>query len=139
MAYAAREDIEGLYDHDILLRVFDYDNDGVVDGDKVQSALDGATGIINSYLSAKHVLPLKSVPDFVRTYCIDIAVYRAALNEMQRTNEMRQRYEDAIRHLELIAMGKAGLGLPADEDEDGVPDGPQGATGQAYSFRSVRG
>jgi len=138
MAYATRADIEAVYGPSLLPGIADYDNDGEVDDAVVTSALDHATGVINSHLSVRYKLPLTTVPAFLKAAAIDIAVYRIANTADRLTVEMRQRYEDNIRHLERIADGKAGLGFEdtTPDDNEDTPDATAG--GRAYSFKSVR-
>lgn len=138
MAYASRADIEATYSADLLLNIADYDRDGQVDAPVVEAALNHATGVINSHLSVRYKLPLASVPDFLKAAAVDLAVYRIANTADRLTVEMRQRYEDHIRHLERIADGKAGLGFQdtTPDDNEGTPDAT--ASGRAYSFKSIR-
>jgi len=75
---------------------------------------------------------------FLKAAAIDLAVYRIANTADRLTNEMRQRYEDHIRHLERIADGKAGLGFEDSASGDGEDTPDATASGRAYSFKSVR-
>jgi len=124
MPYATKDDIDRLYGEDLLVRIADYDKDGVPDEDVIDRALQGADEICDAYLSSQYTVPVTPVPGIVRTCAINIAVYNIALGVTTRTTEMRQRYEDAIEHLKRIAKGDVGLGLPP-VDPDG-PDGPAG-------------
>lgn len=142
MPYATQEDIEDLYSVDLLVRVADYDKDGVADPDVIEKGLRGADEICDAYLSAQYTVPISPVPGVIRTCAIDIAVYKMALGRVQRTDEMRVRYEDALKLLEKISAGKIGLGLPP-VDPDG-PDGPlepvdPGAKRKGRSFDTGRG
>ena len=138
MPYASRADIEAVYGFSLLPSIADYDADGEVDDGLVTAALDHATGVISSHLSARYKLPLAVVPTFLKAAAIDLAVYRIANTADRLTNEMRLRYEDHIRHLERIADGKAGLGFEDTDpgDDENTPDTT--ASGRAYSFKSVR-
>jgi len=138
MAYATRADIEAVYGLTLLPGIADYDHDGAVDDAVVMAALDHATGVINSHLSVRYKLPLPTVPAFLKAAAIDLAVYRIANTADRLTTEMRQRYEDHIRHLERIADGKAGLGFEDSALGDGEDTPDATASGRAYSFKSVR-
>lgn len=123
MTYASKADIDELYGVDLLVRIADFNRDGVPDDDVVTKALLGADEIINAYLSAQYPVPVSPVPGVVRSCAIDIAVYRIALGRAQRSEEMRVRYEDALAILDRIAKGQIGLGqTPVDGNGDGVPD-----------------
>lgn len=138
MPYATQLDIEALYDPAVLVRVADHDEDGVADDAVVTKGLDSASALIDGYISARYSLPLPTIPQFLRELCVDIAIYRMALTHGRRTEEMRQRYEDAILMLKDISTGKAGLGLPSDSNSDGEPDSGAGTTFKGRSFNAVR-
>jgi phage gp36-like protein len=123
MPYATKEDIDDLYGEDLLVRLADLDKDGVPDADVVEKALRGADEVCDAFLSAQYTVPVVPTPGVVRSCAIDIAVYKIALGVTTRTTEMRQRYEDAIELLKMIASGKVGLGQPPVD-----PDGPGGPT-----------
>ena len=119
MAYATREDIVELYGDDVLVRVADIDRDGIADDDVVEKGLQGADEVCNAYLSSQYTVPVVPTPGVVKTCAIDIAVYRMALMRGARTDEMRVRYEDALKLLDRIAQGKVGLGIPPITQPDG--------------------
>ncbi|MGJ4945074.1 gp436 family protein [Bradyrhizobium sp. HKCCYLS1011] len=112
MGYASKEDIDDLYGTDLLVRIADYDRDGVPDPLVIQRGLDGADEICDAYLSSQYTVPVVPTPGIVKNCAIDIAVYKIALGRTGRTDEMRVRYEDALAILEKISTGKVGLGLP---------------------------
>lgn len=109
--YATQQDIIDLYSESALLVVADRDDNDVIDSVVVDRALQHATEEIDSYVGQRHSLPLSSVPGVLKRICIDIALYRLS-PDSSYTEEKRQRYEDAIAHLEKLASGKIVLGLP---------------------------
>ena len=121
MAYATQADVEAIYP-DILKIVADHDDDGEADAAVVARGLAEADGIIDSHLSVQYALPLAQVPAFLRAIAVDIAVYRMALDQSVRTEEMRLRYEDHVKHLQRIADGKAGLGVSVLGEGETNPD-----------------
>lgn len=138
--YASKADIDDLYGEDLLVRIADYNKDGTPDDEVIEKALRGADEVCDAYISAQYTVPVTPVPGIIRTCAIDIAVYRIALGATTRTTEMRQRYEDAIEHLKLIAAGKAGLGLPpVDDNGDGIPDSDPNAKRKGRIFDIGRG
>ncbi|WP_316207399.1 DUF1320 domain-containing protein [Bradyrhizobium sp. SZCCHNR3118] len=112
MGYATKDDIDELYGTDLLVKIADYNRDGQPDPEVIDKALLAADEICNAYLSAEYTVPVVPTPGVVRTCAIDIAVYKIALPRGGRTDEMRLRYEDALKLLEKISTGKVGLGLP---------------------------
>jgi phage gp36-like protein len=140
MPYCTLEDMVELYGEDLILKVADHDRDDIADPDIVEKGIKGADEIIDAYLSAQYTVPMAPIPGVVRTCSIDIALYKMALGRANRTDEMRVRYEDALKLLEKISTGKIGLGLPpVDPDGDG-PLGPvdPGAKRKARSFDTGR-
>jgi phage gp36-like protein len=108
MAYATRADVEEIYGANLLLVLADRDGDGTLDTEEegiADAALDMATSQIDMYIGSRYVVPLDPVPEYIKVVCIDIAVYRMAHEHAPRTQEMRLRYEDAMRYLEGVAKG----------------------------------
>lgn len=117
MAYATQSDIVTLYSEDALY-VADRDGDGAPDVDAITRALTSASGEIDSYLGVRYPLPLPETPDLLVQFCVDIGIYRLASSRDTLSEEHRRRYEDAIKHLEKIAAGKATLAIAAPSDGD---------------------
>ena len=95
----------------------------------LEAALDDATDEIDAYVGARHELPLDPVPRVLQRLCVEIGIYRRADSADRGTEEMRKRYEDAIRLLKDIQSGRASLGV-AD------PDAPARAESPAVSIDS---
>lgn len=117
MAYATQADIITLYSEDALY-VADRDGDGLVDDTAVTRALTLASSEIDSYVGVRHTLPIDPVPGLLVQFSVDIALYRLAMGRDVLSEEHRQRYEDAIKHLERIARGTASLNLPGPIDPE---------------------
>ncbi len=115
MAYAVKQDIVDRYGDKVLTDVADRNNDGTVDDAAVSKALADAGSEIDAYLSTRYVVPLVPVTERVRQACVDIAIYRLAGTPDVLTTEQRQRYEDVIDWLKLVAVGKAGTGDSASD------------------------
>jgi phage gp36-like protein len=79
-------------------------------------AADGDS-LIDSYLSGRYALPLATVPGVLRSLALDI--YRYKLGHNAQEEDVRQRYEDALALLKMIAMGTVNLGLPATDEAPG--------------------
>ena len=71
-------------------------------------ALTDAAALIDSYLSRRYLLPLTVTPQVLIPYALDIARYR--LDRIRDREDVRQRYEDAIKWLESVRDGKCFLG-----------------------------
>lgn len=84
----------------------------------IQTALDDAAALIDSYISGRHTLPLSVVPGTIAQQCCVIAWYY--LNDMRATEQATQRYKDALRWLESVRDGKTPLGV--DAETSSAPD-----------------
>ncbi|MEG2565958.1 MAG: DUF1320 domain-containing protein, partial [Acinetobacter sp.] len=73
----------------------------------VTDAIQDATEEINGHIGGRYPLPLPNVPSNLKRMACDIARYR--LYFQQPTDEVRQRYEDAIAFLKRVADNKAHL------------------------------
>lgn len=121
MAYATIDDITDLYGADALY-VADRDQDGAADTAAVDRALSSSSAEIDTYIGVRYALPLAEVPEFLKTVCVDIAVYRLALSADVLSEEHRRRYEDALNFLKRVADGKAALQFASSAPtEDGTP------------------
>lgn len=107
MSYAAETDIAARYGSNLLLTIADPDGTGAVNAALVTQALSDADELIDSHVQERYALPLSPVPSLLVTLAVDIAVYRIAALP---TDEMRNRYTDALRLLKSIATGALQLG-----------------------------
>ena len=95
----------------------------------LQRALADASAEIDSYLGARHSVPLDPVPPIVVTCAVDIAMCRAAPDAGRATELDRQRYDDALRLLRDASKGIVSLGARD-------PDPPARASGPAVSINA---
>jgi phage gp36-like protein len=112
MIYATRSDIEALYGADELRGVLNLARDGVFGDEdivRIDQALSESAGQIDAYIGARHSLPLPLVPEVLRAFAIDMAIYRLALRNGRPRDELRTRYEDAVKFLIAVSTGKASL------------------------------
>jgi phage gp36-like protein len=135
--YATKEDIDDLYGSDLLIKIADQDRDGVPDPAVVQRGLDSAQGLIDGALEGKYTLPLNGTSNLLRELAIDIAVYKICLVRSVRTNEMRQRYDDAMSILDKIAAGKQGIALTPPSDGSGTGTGTAPGSAPTMVGRSI--
>lgn len=135
MSYATQADIIDRYGENALYAVADRDGDGVLDSEAIGNALNDATAEIDSYLAARYPLPLTVAPKIIVILCVDIALYRLAPD--YRTEERRQRYEDAVKLLRAISEGKASLGIAEPEAPIERPEISVDARRQIFSPRRL--
>jgi phage gp36-like protein len=112
MNYATQEDMINLFGEAEIIQLTNLDNPNLetIDPVRLDQALDYASREVDSYLQvAQYQLPLISVPLVLRNKVADIARYH--LDSYQAREDVRQRYEDAVKWLQLLASGKVGLGI----------------------------
>lgn len=74
---------------------------------RITQSLAMATATADSYVSTRYATPVESVGDVLRRAVLDIA--RHALWDNRAPDEVRTRYEDALRWLRDVSAGKATL------------------------------
>lgn len=127
MTYATPADLINRFGEKEAIALTDRAFTGLVDEAVLAEALDQAGAEIDGYLGGRYVLPLSPVPRILTGYCCDIARYRlCGTGGVVTTDEIRDRYKDAIRFLELAAAGKVSLG--------GMPGGETAPTGNGVVF-----
>ncbi len=89
----------------------------------INEALQDAAEEINGYIGGRYPLPLPNVPSNLNRMACDIARYR--LYYQQSTEEVRNRYKDAIKFLERVQDEKAHLQIQTATNEI-VDDQPKG-------------
>lgn len=116
--YATTGDVEASLGTAEYTALADRDNDGSPDTSDVEAALLRASSEADAYLS--RYLPLSSLPTWLVGAVADIAAYRFAGS--RASEDARKKFEDAVRLLEKIQAGKAGVGLapPADDLDDDI-------------------
>lgn len=113
MPYASQQNLIDRFGEDELIQLTDREGLGVIDSTVVDRALADADGEINGYLASKYTLPLSSiVPQILEAYACDIARYR--LQEDRASEAVIKRYDNAIRYLRDVVVGKASLGVDTD-------------------------
>lgn len=94
----------------------------VVNETVLNQALADCSSEIDGYLAGRYRLPLKQVPLNLVRLCCDLARYRlCSMSEVTITDDVRERYENAIAELKLLAKGTTSLGIdqPPEDDDEG--------------------
>lgn len=84
----------------------------VIDAEVAERALADAAAEIDSYVGARYRLPFDPVPPLLGRLACDIARYR--LYDDAAPEEIRRRYEDAVKLLTRIADGTVSFGVAVD-------------------------
>lgn len=142
--YAAIADVRDALDSGALLRLVDDENEGFTalgelrakQQSRVTKALVDAGNEADTYIGQRYDLPLPSTPPVLRGKIVDITIWnlfaRRGLGDADEV--VRERYKNAVKWLEQLAVGKVSLPLPA----GGGGDGSGGSTpqGSGASIRS---
>lgn len=138
MSYATRVHIEETWGEQFVLDLLPEDVDGE---EAIARALTQASAEIDTHLSARYATPIDGLPAALVTPCVNIAVYNLAIRHTTLTTTIEDRYKHAVKLLERIADGKAGLGAdePRVSGEPGVSSGGAAfsANKRVFSRRSV--
>lgn len=114
--YATRDDMVTAFGERECVSLTDREFTGGIDDAVMQSKLKQASAEIDGYLAGRYPLPWQDVPGVLVSRCCDIARYMLCGSGTQCTEEIRERYLDAIRYLERVADGRITLGrLPSGE------------------------
>lgn len=110
MNYATVSDMQSRYQRRNLdLLTASRSENGEPDDTMIVDALNDASAMIESYISARYTLPLSVVPPTLAQQCCVIAWYY--LNDARATDQTVQRYKDAMRWLADVRDGKIPLGV----------------------------
>lgn len=108
--YANRLAMIDRYSEGELIQLTDRARLGVIDDAVLDQALLDADAEIDGYLAVRYTLPLASTPPVLLRIACDVARYR--LYDDAATEEVRNRYTDAVKWLAAIARGLVSLGMP---------------------------
>ena len=128
MAYAAPDDIIDLYGGDFLLLIAqrgdDADLAGTATAAAISDALAQASSEADSYIGARYPVPVSPAPRVLQLHVINMACHHLAATAERMTEQIRQRYEDAMGWLKDVAAGRAALGPGDTGGGDGGGENP---------------
>jgi phage gp36-like protein len=100
------------------------DENGEIKQDIVDAAIDDASDEITGYISSRYALPFSIVPRMLERIAVDVSIYRMASDADTGSEEIRKRYEDAVKALEKIRDGKIMLEAQQKETEENEAEMP---------------
>ena len=120
MNYCTYEDIKGHVPEARLVEVTDDlspNATGTVNVEIVEKAINESSTLIDSYVRKRFPRPFQSVPEVLRMVCIDLSIYNLyeRVTELNITDGMKLRYDNAIKLLIRIADGEQDIGVDPDE------------------------
>jgi phage gp36-like protein len=108
MPYAVKADLEDRFSAQEILQLLDRDGNGVEDPGVLDKVLADTDAEIDAYLRTRYTLPLNPVPTVIVRLAAEIARYRLWSNNA--SEEVRNRYKDAIKFLTSVSQGEVQLG-----------------------------
>ena len=130
--YATIADLELAYGATFILKLSDRDGARQRNDAALNAVLIRATSLANSYIDKKYAVPLTTPPDFLVSAVMDVAVYMQSRDRVTGTEEMRKRYEDALKLFEKVAKGE--VTLAGNEPASNPDTGMAGASGSNDVF-----
>ena len=132
MTYAVKQDMIDRFSEVELMQLTDRTGAvDAIDDTVLGKALADADAEIDGYVMGRYALPLPSTPKILVGMACDITRYR--LYEDRATEHVRARYEDAIKYLKEVALGRISLGLDAANQATAEAGGPK-AEGEERVF-----
>ncbi|EEG08959.1 gp436 family protein [Pseudogulbenkiania ferrooxidans] len=123
MSYATRQDMVTTIGERELIELTDREQTGAINDSVLAGALATAEAEVDSYLAGRYPLPFPNPPLVLTAYTCDIARYHLGRDgDVVVSENMRERYRDAIRYLEKVAEGKVSLGRDATGEEVATED-----------------
>ena len=138
--YATIDDIKAALNPDVLLRLVDDEREGLTavgelrakQQARITKALRDATAEADAYVGQRYRLPLATVPNILNKKVVDIASYnlfsRRGIQGGTADETVSDCYDNAIKFLKDVALGRASLPLP---DEGGGSSGTASQAGAA--------
>lgn len=110
MPYATPEQFIKTFSEREAISLTDEELTGEVDREKLELALVRASNVIDGYLVGRYKTPWSDSPGILVGYCCDIARYQLTSDYRQLSEEIKLRYDDAIKFLTKVSEGKINLG-----------------------------
>ncbi len=125
MAYSTLADILDAIDERALIQLTDDEDTGEVNAARVEKAIADADEEINGYVGSRYAVPLSPVPALLRKLSVDIAIYNLHGRLDHTPEERSNRYKNAVKILDNIALGKVSLGTHDPEGNPPATDAPE--------------
>lgn len=110
MAYCTKSDLLLVMSNDLLVAMTDTEGEDVVNEDVLARAISDSDAEINYYLAGLFDIPLFPVPDIVRSFSVNITVYKLSITSSGGAKEdQKMRYEQIIKKLQDISAGRIRL------------------------------
>ena len=118
--YATVKAMKLKFGETILIRLTDTERpyQGVINMEKLDSAMQEANSEIDAYVGSRYPLPLQTIPPFLIEIGCNLARYYAVTGDLSENDPIKNRYESSIKTLTKISKGDLTLGgSPAGESK----------------------
>ena len=118
--YATAEAMQRKFGETLLIRLTDTEKpyQGVINIEKLDSAMQEANSEIDAYVGSRYPLPLKVIPPFLVNIGCNLARYYAVTGDLSENDPIKNRFESSIKTLTKISKGELTLGgSPAGESK----------------------
>ncbi|MDR3631717.1 MAG: DUF1320 domain-containing protein [Desulfocapsaceae bacterium] len=125
-----------------LISLTDDEQTGAVDETAVDRAIANGMALIDAHCRDLYSVPFDPVPDLVRMYTVDLAVYNlySRRTHVPMPDLIGQRHKQALDFLRLVQKGQASIGIPRMVQADNVSHGALvSGNERIFSRRKMRG
>lgn len=109
--FATSSDMAARFGVREVIAITDRDLTGAINDAVLQQALQAADAEISGYLAGRYALPFAVVPALLVGYACDIARYRLTGTDVTCTEDIQNRYSQAIKYLTMVGRGDLSLGI----------------------------
>ena len=117
MAYCTADDIKKRIPEARLIELTDDTQTETIDADNISAAIEAADDEIDSWCQGRYDTPFSPVPGIIKTMSINIAIYNLFARQQITDDAVEKRYDNAIKILQNVAMGKIEIGLSSGSNE----------------------
>jgi phage gp36-like protein len=117
MPYCTLDDIKAGMDEDEIIRYTDDSDTGAIDTGATDKAIARADALIDAHIAARYTVPVTPVPDMLNAIAVDIVIYQIYSRRGQAPDEIRTKYDDAVKFLEKVSAGRVILPMAASAPE----------------------
>lgn len=125
-----------------LIALTDDEQLGMVDTTAVDRAITNGMAVIDAHCGGRYAVPFNPVPDLVRLYTVDLAVFNlySRRTHVAMPDVIGERQKQALAFLRLVQKGEASVGIPpAATTENDVDGATFSASDRVFSRSSMRG
>jgi phage gp36-like protein len=114
MAYVTANDVQERLGDQLYIELTDDSGSGSADPDKVNEALEGAEGEVNSYLGRRYAVPVSlseqsMISQVLKSFVLDLVEHRLHSRRPPVPEDVRRKRDQALVWLKRVAEGEVVL------------------------------